>query len=305
MLARTRLTIALLSASALTACGSTALSGNAAGGNNATVGIDQGVTASDGSGGATSGATSTGSSSTSTTGFGTSSPGGAGTTGIAGTSGTTGGMGGSGTTGPAEKKAGPATPIRLGVVGVDATAMAAAFGDTKNYSGQVFSASKAMIAYVNKHGGVAGHQLKPVYVSEDISKDSQQAGQDACSQLTEDNKVDVVLSQQFVSETLYACLKQRGISIFNAAIFAPDAQYTSQYSNNYLPGGLRADRYGPAAIMTALKSGVLKKGDKLGVLIEDCPWGLAHLQQRPRAASQALRRVHGDRQHQVRQQPRR
>lgn len=158
------------------------------------------------------------------------------------------------------------------MVGVDPAAIAAAFGSSKS-AGDIFASTRAMIAYVNKRGGIHGCQLKAVYVTEDIAKDAQQAGQDACAKLTEDNKVDIVLSQQFSSETLYACLKARGISIFNASIFLPDAQFAAQYPNHFLPGALRADRYAPAAVENAVKQGVLRKGHKLGVLIEDCPWG--------------------------------
>ena len=165
----------------------------------------------------------------------------------------------------------PKAPIRLGVIGVNAAAIAGQFG--KKVPPDTFAGIKTMIAYLNAHDGIAGHQIKPVYVRLDSGAEVEPSGQLACTALTQDNTVDMVLSLGFASETLYGCLKQRGISIFSPGGWAADAQWLAQYPNVFMPDAMRADRYTAAEIASAVKQGTLKSGDKLGVLVENCPWG--------------------------------
>jgi hypothetical protein len=164
----------------------------------------------------------------------------------------------------------PKAPIRLGVIGVDAGAIAGQFGKK---APDPFTGIKNMISYLNAHDGIAGHQIKPVYVRLDSGAEADQAGQLACTALTQDNTVDLVLSLGFSSETLFRCLKQEGVSVFSPGTWAPDEQWLAQYPNVFMPVAMRADRYIPAMLASAVKQGTLKAGDKLGVLVESCPWG--------------------------------
>jgi hypothetical protein len=163
----------------------------------------------------------------------------------------------------------PKAPIRLGIIGVDAGAIAGQFGKK---APDPFDGIKPMISYFNAHEGIAGHALKPVYVRLDSKTDTEQAGQLACTALTQDNKVDLVLSLGFASETLYGCLKKEGVSIFSPGTWAADDQWLAQYPNVFLPVAMRADRYMPQMIASGVQRGTLKSGDKLGVLVEGCPW---------------------------------
>lgn len=167
-------------------------------------------------------------------------------------------------------KVAPSAPIRLGIIGVDTSAIAAQFGKE---STDTFASIKTLVSYLNAHGGIAGHQLKPVYVRVDSGADFEQSGQVACTSLTQDNTVDLVLSLGFASQTLNKCLLQKGISVFSNGNWASDAQWMAQYPNLFLPTAVRADRYSAAAITSAIQQGSLKAGDKLGVLVEDCDWG--------------------------------
>lgn len=171
-------------------------------------------------------------------------------------------------TGP---KVAPKAPIRLGVVGVDASAIAGQFGKTA--PPDTFAGIKSMIRYLNAHDGIAGHQIKTVYVRLDSGADVAQSGQLACTVLTQDNDVDMVLSLGFASDTLYGCLKQKSISLFGPAGWAPDAQWLAQYPNVFLPDAMTADRYTAAEITSAVQRGALRSGDRIGVLTESCPWG--------------------------------
>ena len=164
----------------------------------------------------------------------------------------------------------PKAPIRLGIIGVDTTAIADQFGKD---STDAFAGIKPMISYLNTHGGIAGHLIKPVYTRVDSGADMQVSGQRACTALTQDNTIDMALSLGFGSETLNSCLLQKGISLFSPSSWVPDAQWAAQYPNLFQPTAMRADRYTAAALTSAIQRGSLKSGDKLGVLVENCPWG--------------------------------
>jgi hypothetical protein len=164
----------------------------------------------------------------------------------------------------------PKAPIRLGVIGVDTTAIAAQFGKKAS---DPFASIKPMISYLNAHGGIAGHQVRPVYTRVDSGADTQTSGQKACAALTQDNTIDLALSLGFGSETLNSCLLQKGISLFSGSSWVPDAQWAAQYPNLFQPAAMSSDRYAAAALTSAIKTGALKSGDKLGVMVENCPWG--------------------------------
>jgi hypothetical protein len=168
-------------------------------------------------------------------------------------------------------KVAPSAPIRLGIIGVDTSAIAGQFGQKSTID--TFDRIKTMISYLNANGGVAGHQIKPVFVRVDSAAEFEQAGQVACTSLTQDNTVDMALSLGFPSQSLNTCLLQKGISLFSNMNWASDAQWMAQYPNLFLPVAMRADRYSAAAITSAIQQGTLKSGDKLGVLVEDCAWG--------------------------------
>ena len=251
----------------LTACGSTALRGGAQGTNSSTSG---GVTLSgqsnepfNGTGGSTGGSTGAGSStgaagSTGTTGSLTGST----STGSATSGGTT---GGTPTTGGVTKL----RPIRLGVVGTDIGAIAAAFGkDSIRWD----TSPKAVVAYINKTGGVGGRQLSAVYAEGDSAGDSNTNGQKVCQTLTQDNKVDVVVNTGMLGEVLPACLKQAGVAVFDALDWAADDVTARQYPNWITPNAIRLDRSVRAILDNTASRGLFKPGAKLGVLVENCPW---------------------------------
>jgi hypothetical protein len=164
----------------------------------------------------------------------------------------------------------PKAPIRLGIIGVDTTAIAGQFGKKAT---DPFAGIKPMLNYLNAHGGIAGHQIKPVYTRVDSGADTQTSGQKACAALTQDNTIDLAMSLGFGSETLNSCLLQKGISLFSGGSWVPDRQWAAQYPNLFQPVAMSSDRDAAAALTSAINTGALKSGDKLGVLVENCPWG--------------------------------
>jgi ABC-type branched-subunit amino acid transport system substrate-binding protein len=160
------------------------------------------------------------------------------------------------------------TPIRVGVVGADLAAIGAVFGVTP--SGDPYASVKKIIGYINANGGVSGHPLTPVFTTVDSGGDASTEQQKACTALTQDDHVDVVMGG---GEVLAVCLRKKGIALFDSSVFATDGVQMRNNPNLFMPSAIRADRSAAANIQKAFDRGWLKRGDKLGVIVESCPWG--------------------------------
>lgn len=163
-------------------------------------------------------------------------------------------------------------PIKIGVVATDLGAIGAVFG-AGNDDFDIFASSKKLIAYLNKNGGAGGREIQPVYYAADSGSDANTNGQRACQAFTQDDKVELVISVGFFGEVLPACLKAAGIAYFDSANWFADATVAQQFPNWLAPSAARLDRNAVAQVEQAAARGILKKGDKLGVLVESCPWG--------------------------------
>ena len=256
-----------LVAVALSGCGSTALRGGVpvAGGSPAGA-VGDGVQQSDGTTGGT-GATTTGSvlSPSGSTGNGGALKGG--TSGVASPLGSSSSTGGS--TGSGSGAAGPVStaPIKVGVTTANIAAIAAAFGKKPSST----SSDNPFIAYFNKHGGIAGRKIVPVYYQANSSDDASTAGQQACAAFTQDAKVDVVLDGVIGGDVLPACLQRQGVALFTAANTTQDSVALRQHPNMFQPSAMQIDRQIQALLQVSAARKALKGGDKLGVMVEDCP----------------------------------
>jgi hypothetical protein len=166
----------------------------------------------------------------------------------------------------------PGAPVRLGVVQGDASALLAAFG--AQGPSDPFAPAKRLIAYLNGHGGIAGRRIEPVYVLVDATNpDGASEAQRACAALTQDHHVDLVLAGGMLSDVFLSCLQQKGISSFDTTPWLWDRVQLALHPNLYAIDALSEERYAAALVNVSIDRGVLKRGDTLGVLTEDCPWG--------------------------------
>jgi hypothetical protein len=152
-------------------------------------------------------------------------------------------------------------------VGADVGALAAIFGtpapDWKQSPARI-------IAYMNQHGGIDGHKIVPVYVTVSSSSDKATAAQQVCAALTQDNKVDIELSG--ADDVLAPCLRQHGISAIGGGVgVGQDTATLRQQPNVYSPDTIPLDVMAAAEIRYAASHGVLKRGSRLGVLVDGCP----------------------------------
>jgi hypothetical protein len=109
----------------------------------------------------------------------------------------------------------------LGLVGLD-------FGDQEGQA-------RAVIAAVNKDGGVLGRRVVPVFhdiASADVQSDPQHAAQAACTALTEDRQVAGVVNLVAGIDvpTFYGCLKQHDTPVVSGGLLPTDTAFQRQFA---------------------------------------------------------------------------
>lgn len=200
-----------------------------------------------------------------------SAPGATGASGANGTS--AGASGGTGSLSSGSTAGGSRPPVKVGFMMIDFSKVAASFGFTG--SADVFQGFKEMVAYLNKHGGLAGRQIKPDYYSIDgSSNDANTAYQQACTHFTQDVHDEVVISDGTYHPTFEACMTQAHITHFDVETYGFDTTGQRQNPNYLTPTAFGVDRYSTALIQTAVASHMVAKGQLIGYLIEGCPANL-------------------------------
>ena len=169
---------------------------------------------------------------------------GGGMTGVtAGTNSTGSGTSGSGPVISAARAAAPNAPIKLGVVVADATAVLTAFGAAYKPS-DIFEPWRAQITYINNHGGIAGHKIVPSYIRVDgASQDGDTAAEAACASATQDDKVNVVVTNGLILDTFLSCLQHAGVSSFDNTPWVADTAFLTQHPNLFAPDAISVERY--------------------------------------------------------------
>ena len=190
--------------------------GFAGGGTSATLGTGAGSTP-----GATPGAGAPGSTATPGGGQALSTAGGA----TAANGNTNGGNNGPGVT---------ATTVRIGFVyQTNSQAANQAFGFNVANTGNQQAEEQALVDYVNKHGGLGGRQIQPVYAAFDVAKaeSDPNVNVEICHTLTEDYHVFAVVAGGGPPDA-DACYAQHGTINFDAGYSPPDLSFlrsTSPY----------------------------------------------------------------------------
>jgi ABC-type branched-subunit amino acid transport system substrate-binding protein len=163
-------------------------------------------------------------------------------------------------------------PVKVGIlltkVG-NADAVGIKVGNT--YSEQQFD--DAIINALNKHGGLHGRKIIPVYANTNTaSTDWSTDFQAACAKFTQDNRVDVVLGSDFAYfRSFEACLAKAGIPHLSSSSNVPDNQELGRFPL------LRAlivptiDKRSIAKLQGAINTGFLTPRNKLGVMTDSCP----------------------------------
>jgi hypothetical protein len=169
-----------------------------------------------------------------------------------GSSGATSGVGSSASTGDAGAApvAGPTSgavgtggassalaPIQVGI-GVDGnnSAFAAAFG-ASNTEPDEKRVAEAIVADINRTGGLAGHRLDPVYaVFDNTSNDWVAQDEAICAAFTQDHHVAVAVRTDDIFGPLDACLAKVGVPlVLWESVFRPPAWWSAAPGLRYTP----------------------------------------------------------------------
>lgn len=161
-------------------------------------------------------------------------------------------------------------PIKVGIVATNESALFSAFGKTFP---DPLADPKEIVKYLNSHGGIAGHQIQPVYYEADGTQDANTTNEAACAAFTQDTHVDIVVNAGLLGDDFPSCLQRAGVSEVDTVNWSADLADMRQHPNWYQPSSMRVDRYIPVELEASLARGFIKSGDTLGVLYEDCPFG--------------------------------
>jgi hypothetical protein len=153
----------------------------------------------------------------------------------------------------------------------DFSALAASFG-FGGTSADVLRSFKNFVTYFNHHGGLAGHPIVgDFYYLSGTSADPATAFQTACTHFTQDQHDQLVITDGEYNPTFESCLAHAGVPHFDAAKYGLDAVAQHQTPNYLAPISFGVDRYTRAQIEASIAKGWIKRGDKVGVLVEGCP----------------------------------
>jgi hypothetical protein len=145
-----------------------------------------------------------------------------------------------------------ATTVNVGIVRLkdyNQTTQAAGLGNFTNDDQQ--AVVQAYIADINRHGGVLGRRLHPVYADYDSNSADTNSSQEQaiCETWVQDNKVFAALAVSGnAGHVLDACLSKAHVIQVGSYAATTDATNARAFPLQYLPSGVGADRFAPAFV---------------------------------------------------------
>jgi len=174
----------------------------------------------------------------------------------------------------APKGAAVTTPISVGFVTVDYTKAVAAAGGPSSGQG-TRNADRVFKDYVrafNVAGGLGGRQIKPLYYVVDGSSSNYDSGfAAACAYFTEDNKVEMVASVGLVNHLFSDCVARKNVPEYNGMSWTHPQKVLAKFPGYFGPVGVSHERASASSVDLAVGQGWIKKGDKVGIVVDGCP----------------------------------
>jgi hypothetical protein len=163
-------------------------------------------------------------------------------------------------------------PLKIGLLYPDNGAANAALGIATSASNDPKSIMNALVAALNREGGLAGRKLSVDYDTVDsTSSDYSTQANAACAHFTQDDPVPVVLDLAFGNRYgMATCLAKRGVADFGFG--TSDTVSDNAVHLFAAPDWMTSSRRYPAVITGLHASGYLTAKNKIGVLLESCPY---------------------------------
>lgn len=188
------------------------------------------------------------------------------------------GSGGAGTPGTSVP-AGPTTsgPIQIGVLVTDTDSFKAASGSGESFTLLTRTATNAHIKAINDAGGIAGRKLSVVEATFNYTAASyENEFEAACQKFTRDNRVSAVIYDGITyNPTFNTCLTNAGVPAFymqQVGTAVGDDTDMKAYPGLVTAGSVSMDRRLRTMLEGGLTQGFVKRGNKIGVLVEACPY---------------------------------
>lgn len=168
-----------------------------------------------------------------------------------------------------------ATEIKIGVGTFKVGNFAKQFGVDAD-PGDNEAQTKAVLAYVNSHGGMAGRKAVPVFYTVDFTNSKAQDGQfeaEACEKWTEDDKVFAVVNPSLNRTQLLPCLAKKDVLGVHVGLQITEARmspYRRWYYSTMAGSGVIQDRAARTEVKTLCARGWLKDAT-VGFIYYDDP----------------------------------
>jgi hypothetical protein len=157
----------------------------------------------------------------------------------------------------------------VGVLAVDYSGIASQFG--VSFPTNYFDVYRNIFGYLNKHGGIAGHPIEAVYHTANGAAANRAAeDQTSCTFFTEDNHVQVVLSEIIYEPDFAACIKKKGIAQIDDGQYGLTQYDLTRLGNVISPQGLTLEREAAVEFAGMTARGVLTKKSVVGVIAGGC-----------------------------------
>lgn len=167
------------------------------------------------------------------------------------------------------------SPLVLGVLDVgDTSAFSASFGFSGGSGPSSQQVVRAMVAWYNAHGGIAGKRIELVEHTADAAATSYETEMSAaCARFTQDHRAAVVMTHTGyqTSENYESCLTKAGVPDLFLGIGGYDETAHARHPLLFTPVAASTDASIRALLKGLTGTGFLTRSSRIGVLVEACP----------------------------------
>ena len=169
----------------------------------------------------------------------------------------------------------PGAPVTIGirVPNSSAGAVVGNLTGTQLDTGDPKAMAAAVVAWINAHGGLAGHRVETTYYENcaPLSCDLAVEDQRICSTFTQDHKVLAMVDSTQTSVALASCLARAGVAALGGGVAAFDGQDFRSAQGLWSPYLLETDRAFRHLIARLEAMHWFPAGEKVGLLVNDTP----------------------------------
>jgi len=178
-----------------------------------------------------------------------------------------------GTTGDPTSAIRNTSPITLGLLAVGSTTAAASALGAETQGTAASDIQRALVAGMNKHGGLSGRRIEPIYVTLNPMSSSYDADLSAaCATFTQDHRVAAVISVlTIMNDSFEQCLADQRVIHVEGTQASPGERQLARWPMLLLPDAPTMERRERGAVSAMHGSGWLKPHNRIGVIVEACP----------------------------------